>query len=94
MSAGRNIDRGPGGEAPGSKRVLGDQTGISTHSQGLEIIISLNKKIHGILSLKKTLLIIFPHIPNQLSVSINLTDSSTIKTERTNAVLYWTQTRI
>ena len=53
MGAGRNIGGGPEGEAPGSKRVLGDQTGIFTHLQGLEIIISLNKKFHGILSFRK-----------------------------------------
>ena len=35
---------GPGGEAPGSKLVLGDLTGIFTHLQGMEIIISLIKK--------------------------------------------------
>ena len=53
MGAGRNIGGGPEGEAPGSKRVLGDQTGIFTHLQGLEIIISLNKTFHGILSFRK-----------------------------------------
>ena len=47
MGAGRNIGRGPGGEAPGSKRVLGDITEIFTH---LQIIISLIKKLHEILS--------------------------------------------
>ena len=50
---GRNIGGGPGSEAPGSKRVLGDLTGIFTHLQGLEIIISLNKTFHGILSFRK-----------------------------------------
>ena len=53
MDAGRNIGGDPGGEAPGSKQVLGDKTGIFTHLQGLETIISLNKKFHGILSLRK-----------------------------------------
>ena len=53
MGAERKIGGGPGGEALGSKRVLGDQTGIFTHLQGLEIIISLNKKFHGILSFRK-----------------------------------------
>ena len=53
MGAGRNIGGGPGGEAPGSKRVLGDLTGIFTHLQGLKIIISLIKKLHGILSFRK-----------------------------------------
>ena len=53
MGAGRNIGGGPEGEAPGSKRVLGDQTGIFTHLEGLEIIISLNKNFHGILSFRK-----------------------------------------
>ena len=53
MGAGRNIGGGPGGEAPGSKRVLGDLTGIFTHLQGLKFIISLNEKLHGILSLRK-----------------------------------------
>ena len=43
MGAGQNIGRGPDCEAPGSRRILGDQTGIFTHLQGLEIIISLNK---------------------------------------------------
>ena len=42
MGAGRNIGGGPGGKAPGSRRILGDQTGIFAHLQGLEIIISLN----------------------------------------------------
>ena len=53
MGAGRNIGGGPGGEAPGSRQVLGDLTGILTHLQGLKIIISLNKKLHGILSFRK-----------------------------------------
>lgn len=44
---------GPGGEAPNSKRVLGDRTGIFMHLQGLKIIILLKKKLHGILSFKK-----------------------------------------
>ena len=50
MGAGRNIGGVQGGEAPGSRRILGDQTEIFTHLQGLEIIISLNKTFHGILS--------------------------------------------
>ena len=53
MGAGRNIDGGPGGEDPGNKRVLGDLTGIFTHLPELKIIISLNEKLHGILSFKK-----------------------------------------
>ena len=53
MGAARNIGGGPGGEAPGSKRILGDETWIFTHSQGLEINISLNKKCHGIVSFRK-----------------------------------------
>ena len=53
MGAERNIGGGPGGEPPGSIRILGDQTGIFTHLQGLEIIISLNKKFYGILSFRK-----------------------------------------
>ena len=43
MGAARNIGGGPGGEARGSRRVLGDLTGIFTHLQRLIIIISLNK---------------------------------------------------
>ena len=43
MGAGRNIGGGPGGKAPGSIRILGDQTWIFTHLQGLEIIISLDQ---------------------------------------------------
>ena len=53
MGAGQNIGGGPGGKAPGSKQVLGDLTGIFTHLQGLKIIISLFKKLHGILSFRK-----------------------------------------
>ena len=53
MGAGRNIGWDPVGEAPGSKRVLGDLTGIFTHLQGLKIIISLNEKLHGTLSFRK-----------------------------------------
>ena len=53
MGAGRNIGGGPGGEAPGSRRILGDQTGIFTHLHGLEIIISVNKIFYGILSFRK-----------------------------------------
>ena len=53
MGTGRNIGGGPEGEAPGSKRVLSDLTGIFTHLQGLKIIISLNLKLHGILSFRK-----------------------------------------
>ena len=53
MGAGRNIGGGPGGEAPRSKWVLGDLTGIFTHLQGLKIIISLVKKLHRILSFRK-----------------------------------------
>ena len=53
MSAARNIGGGPGGEAPGSKRVLGDLTEIFTHLQELKIFISLNEKLHGILSFRK-----------------------------------------
>ena len=43
MGAGRNI-----GLAFRGRRVLGDLTGIFIHLQELEIIISLNKKYHGI----------------------------------------------
>ena len=53
MGAGRNIDGGPGGESPGSRRILGDQTGIFTHLQGLGIIISHNNFFYGILSFRK-----------------------------------------
>ena len=53
MGAGRNIGGGAGGEPPGNKRVLGDQTVIFTHLEGLEIIIYLNKNFHGILSFRK-----------------------------------------
>ena len=52
MGAGRNIGGGAGGEAPGSKRVLGDLTGIFTHFQGLRIN-SLNEKLHEVLSFRK-----------------------------------------
>ena len=47
MGAGRNIGN------MGSKLVLGNLTGIFTHLQEMEIIISLIKKMHGILSFKK-----------------------------------------
>ena len=82
-----NIVGSPVGEAPRRKRILGDLTGIYTHLHGLEIIITLNKTFHGILSFK-TLLIVFRQIPHQLSVSISLMDFSykTIKTERTNVL--------
>ena len=53
MRAGRNIGGGSGGEAPGSKRVLGDLTEIFTHLQGLKFFISLNAKLHGILCFRK-----------------------------------------
>ena len=98
MGAGRNIGGGPGGEAPGYKGVLGDLTGIFTHLPKLKMIILLNEKLHGILSFRKILFITFPQISHELSDSINLMDSShshkTIKTERTNATLSWTQTRM
>ena len=42
IGAGRNIGGGAGGEAPGSRQVLGYLTGIFTHLQGLKIIISLH----------------------------------------------------
>ena len=44
---------GPRGDAPNSQRVLGNRTGIFMHLQGLKIIISLKKKLHGIPSFKK-----------------------------------------
>ena len=47
MGTGRNIGN------MGSKLVLGDRTGIFTHLQEMEIIISLIKKMHGILSFRK-----------------------------------------
>ena len=53
MGAGRNIGGGPEGEAPESKRILGEKTEIFIHLQVLEIIISLNKTFHGILSFRK-----------------------------------------
>ena len=96
MGAGRNIGGGAGGEAPGSKRVLGNQTEIFTHLEGLEIIISLNKKFHGILSFIENFISNISTYTTSTVFSINLTDSSykTIKTERANGVLSWTQTRI
>ena len=53
MGTGLNIGGGPEGEAPGSKRVLSDLTGIFTHLPKLKMIILLNEKLHGILSFRK-----------------------------------------
>ena len=53
MGARRNIGGGPGGEAPGRKRVLGDLIGIFAGLQELKIIILLQKKLHGIVSFRK-----------------------------------------
>ena len=52
MSAARNIGGGPGAN-PRQQTGFGDLTEIFTHLQGLKFIISLNEKLHEILSFRK-----------------------------------------